>query len=156
MSTAPEDPRAGLPRPDELHGADVHDAAGDRIGTVEDIYVDEEEGYACYVAVSGAAAELYVVPIEVVLVEEGRVALRHPRDAVETGPAISPGTELTREHRERVHGHYGAGYMRPDLMPPEVGGAGYMRPGDMPPETEGAGWMDPEHRRSVRRWRTGV
>jgi hypothetical protein len=38
----------------------------------------------------------------------------------------------------------GAGYMRPDGVPPQRNGAGYMRPDGAPPQRRGAGWMDPE------------
>ena len=147
---APRGGRGALPSPAELQGMEVRDASGSPAGTVEDVYVDRQDGTVRYVAV-GAATEghNHLIPVGVVRLEDGRVLVTACEGShLRGGPTMACDATVTRPHEEEIVGYFrdlhGSGYMRPWAEPPELHGAGYMRPEEEPPETEGPGYMRPE------------
>jgi sporulation protein YlmC with PRC-barrel domain len=93
-----------------LKGAHVYDSSGEKIGSVEDIYIDDGSQLR-YLAIStgGFGSELQVVPLDDVSVgEDDRVTIPYGRDRLEGAPRYDRGrTELTGLDEERIYNHFG-------------------------------------------------
>jgi sporulation protein YlmC with PRC-barrel domain len=78
---------------DDLRGKDVYDAGGQRLGSVEDLYVDRQEREVRYLEVGsggflGIGQKRFLVPVEaVVKVAEEWVAIEADRTEKVEGPA---------------------------------------------------------------------
>jgi uncharacterized protein (TIGR02271 family) len=124
---------------------DVYDQDGERIGKLDDLFVDEEDNPE-YVGVrtesSGTRSAL--IPADVVTVEDRlrRMVVSRPKGVVETGPSLGYEEEATPEFEERVRGHYGlpiqqdtetksgyGAYYSLDDAERELGGSGAAIPG---------------------------
>jgi uncharacterized protein (TIGR02271 family) len=103
------DDRTAMPE-QQYAGYQVYDQDGERIGKLDDLFVDEEDNPE-YVGVrtapSGTRSAL--IPADVVTVEDRlrRMVVSRPRSVVETGPSLGYDEEVTPEFEERVRGHYG-------------------------------------------------
>jgi hypothetical protein len=140
--------RSPVPPPADLEGMEVRDAAGERAGRVEDVYVDREGSATRYVALPCAEPSDYrLVPVGVVRVEEEWLVIAVEGEHLSRAPTVARDAAVTHEHEGDVAAYFrnlhDAGYMRPWAEPPQVHGAGYMRPGDEPAEVHGAGYMRP-------------
>ena len=87
----------------------VYDKDGERIGGIEDLFLDEvdrPEYVGIRVGLTGAVRAL--VPIEVARVDEGRRAIYLPVDRrfVEGGPTFDDEREVTSAFEREVHAYY--------------------------------------------------
>ena len=96
--------------PEERYaGYDIYDERGERIGKLEDLFVDEDDNPE-YVGVragsSGTGSAL--IPAEVVTVEERlrRMVVSRSKSVVEAGPNYGAHEEVTPAFEERVRSHY--------------------------------------------------
>jgi len=92
-------------------GFEVDDAAGNRIGTVQGVYVDAESGEPAWLVVSlgRRGARLIAVPASDCAPAAGRVWVGHDRDALRSAPGVDPTRPLLREHELAICAHYGIG-----------------------------------------------
>ena len=78
---------------DDLRGKDVYDAEGQRIGSVEDLYIDRKEREVRFLEVGaggllGIGEKRFLVPVEAVVeVAEDRVTIEPGRTQKVDGPA---------------------------------------------------------------------
>src|SRR5919112_6797117 len=78
---------------DDLRGKDVYDAEGQRIGSVEDLYIDRKEREVRFLEVGaggflGIGEKRFLVPVEAVTqVTEDRVTIEPERTQTVEGPA---------------------------------------------------------------------
>jgi sporulation protein YlmC with PRC-barrel domain len=88
---------------DDLRGKDVYDAGGQRVGSVEDLYIDRQEREVRFLEVGaggflGIGQKRFLVPVEaVVKVAEEWVAIEADRTEKVGGPAPFD-TKLTPPH----------------------------------------------------------
>jgi hypothetical protein len=114
----PEDERAGRPAgaaaehgpgQHDLVGRPVVDQRGERLGTVEGVYVDEDER-VLYVALESGwyGEERHVMPASGLKPgpDEALVS-EHPRETVAEAPRIAGERGLTIDDLSAVHEHYG-------------------------------------------------
>ena len=91
-------------------GYDIYDEHGERIGKLNDLFVDANDNPE-YVGVktdsSGARAVL--IPADVVTVDDRlrRMVVSRPKSVVEAGPTYGAHEEVTPELEELARGHYG-------------------------------------------------
>ena len=87
----------------------VYDQYGERIGPLNDLFVDENDEPE-YVGVGTILPEnrSVLVPVEVITVDDRqrRMVVSHPRSVVETAPSLGYQEEVTPELERRVHAHY--------------------------------------------------
>jgi sporulation protein YlmC with PRC-barrel domain len=98
-----------LPELERLRGMPVHAADGERIGTVEDVYVDAEGGYVRYLALDTGwfGGRLTVVPVEDVRVaDKGRLALPYTITDLRAAPSYEIQDDLTISREVEVYRHY--------------------------------------------------
>ena len=103
------DDRFGMPE-ERFAGYAIYDQDDERIGKVDDLFVDEEDNPE-YVGVrtgsSGTRSAL--IPAEIVAVYDRlrRMVVSRPKGVVESGPSLGYDEEVTPELEQRVHDHYG-------------------------------------------------
>ncbi|HEV2094455.1 MAG TPA: PRC-barrel domain-containing protein [Rubrobacter sp.] len=105
----------GLEAPEQdVRGLDVYDNEGDKIGSVEHLYVDEAERKVRFLGVSaggflGIGGKKIMLPVEAVTdVGEDRVTIEQGRKTVMDSPPFD--TDLVRpaaDYQREVYGYYG-------------------------------------------------
>ncbi len=95
---------------DQYAGYTVYDRQGEKIGKVDDLFVDENDQPE-YIGVKmgflGTRSTL--IPMEIAKVDEGNRRIEVSVDEAQTkdGPAFDDDEEITPEYEERVYSHYG-------------------------------------------------
>jgi uncharacterized protein (TIGR02271 family) len=95
---------------DRFAGYTVYDANHQKIGKVDDLFVDQDDEPE-YIGVKtgflGTTSTL--IPVELVRVNDrrGLVEVRADKDTVKDGPSFDDDEEITPEYEDRVHAHYG-------------------------------------------------
>jgi len=107
----------------------IYDQYGERIGPLNDLFVDEGDEPE-YVGVGMGLTEnrSVLVPAEAITVDDRlrRMVVSHPRSLVETAPSLGYQEEVTPEFERRVRVHYG-------LDTEERAGYGTYYPGETEP-----------------------
>jgi hypothetical protein len=91
-------------------GRAVHDAAGDRLGDIREIYLDRETGRPEWVLVEVDADEPRFVPLADAVVEPDVIRIAHLASVVRAAPAVGPETHIDTEQEHALYDHYGLGY----------------------------------------------
>jgi uncharacterized protein (TIGR02271 family) len=91
-------------------GYEVYDRDGEKIGKVDDLFVDEDDQPE-YIGVKTGllGTRSTLVPMEALRVDQRRrvVEISQPKSVVKEGPAFNDDEEITPEYEERVRKHYG-------------------------------------------------
>jgi uncharacterized protein (TIGR02271 family) len=91
-------------------GYEVYDRDGDKIGKVDDLFVDENDNPE-YIGVKMGflGRKSTLIPWDVVRVDERerRIEVSVDKDRVKDGPAFDDDEEITPEYEARVRNHYG-------------------------------------------------
>jgi uncharacterized protein (TIGR02271 family) len=89
---------------------EIHDQDGERIGQLNDLFVDENDEPE-YVGVGTVSTDnrSVLVPVEAVTVDDRlrRIVISHPRGVVEAGPSLGYDDEVTPAFERLVRVHYG-------------------------------------------------
>ena len=103
-----------LEDPDQdLRGLDVYDGDGEKVGIVEDFYVDGEERKVRFLEVAaggflGIGKKHVLIPLEAVTdASENRVSLDQSRTRVMGAPDLHVDTAPTADYLRDVYGYYG-------------------------------------------------
>src|SRR5215212_4448948 len=99
----------------DIRGFYVNDVNGDKIGTVEDFYIDREGHVTRFLDVKaggflGIGKKHFLVPIEEVtrnVSEEDRVTVNHDRDKVLDSPDFDPDAMPDLGFQHTVYDYYG-------------------------------------------------
>lgn len=100
-----------ITNPERLYGTPVIGSDGSKLGTVEEVYLDDATGRPEWAEVkTGVLGTLMLVPL--VTAEEGDGVLRIPfdKERVKTAPRHEPGRNLTQEEEARLFEHYQVRY----------------------------------------------
>ena len=97
----------------QYKGHEVYDRDGDKIGKVDELFVDEND-HIEYMGVKMGLMGLggsALVPWDAVRVDEGnrRIEVSADKETVKNGPGYDDGQEITPEYEEQVRAHYGLG-----------------------------------------------
>jgi len=91
-------------------GYEIYDEDGERIGKLDDLFVDETDNPE-YVGVRTGLSETgsILIPADVVTVDDRlrRMVVSRPKSVVEAGPTYGADEEVTPAFEERVRSHYG-------------------------------------------------
>jgi uncharacterized protein (TIGR02271 family) len=95
-------------RLDELRGETVYDDAGDKIGSVEEIFYDPATSRPEWVGIGTGllGTKRVLVPVEGSRVTDDGLMVAYPKDHVKDGPDVDE-DELTAEHEQQLIAHYG-------------------------------------------------
>jgi uncharacterized protein (TIGR02271 family) len=96
---------------DQYAGYEVYDRNGEKIGKVDDLFVDENDQPE-YIGVKMGFLGLEgtsLIPWEIARVDEGdrRIEVSVDKAQVKEGPSFNDDEDITPEYEERVHSHYG-------------------------------------------------
>jgi sporulation protein YlmC with PRC-barrel domain len=97
----------------DIRGLDVYDKDGDEIGTVDGLYVDEEERKVRFLDVAaggflGLGEKHFLVPAEAVReVNEDGVVVDHSREKVAGSPPFDTSVVPQAPYQRGIYGYYG-------------------------------------------------
>jgi uncharacterized protein (TIGR02271 family) len=93
-------------------GEKLHGAGGEKLGTIEDIYLDEEtekpEWFAVKTGCSAAASPS--CPVAEATQAEGHVVVPYDKDQVKGAPHAEPDGALSQQEEAALYRHYGLQY----------------------------------------------
>ncbi|MET9648097.1 PRC-barrel domain-containing protein [Streptomyces syringium] len=112
--------------PRSLIGRKAFDRNGAKIGTVDEVYLDDATGEPEWAAVrTGLFSRDAFVPLEPSRVEDDALRIPYDRELIKDAPDFGVGRHLSPEQELQLYHHYGL-----DLPPPDPGAA--SRPGAQP------------------------
>lgn len=134
---------------DRYEGYAVYDNAGEKVGKVGAVYVEDDREEYLGVKTGLLGTRMGLVPMGIVRVNERERALEvaESKDLVKSAPAFGDDEEdITREHEDEVRRHFG-------VESPETSGGRAKRSRDTPinPDEENDTPREGEVRRRVRR-----
>ena len=90
-------------------GFRVDDVYGARVGTVEDIYVDQDSDTPCWLLTKmGRFSEVYaLVPVQDAVAGAGHVWVPYEKDLVRRAPQVAVGMPVTQAIESTLCAHYG-------------------------------------------------
>jgi uncharacterized protein (TIGR02271 family) len=96
----------------EWTGRQVVDRDGDKIGKLEEIYLDTETGEPEWAAVNTGlfGMKQTFVPLAGAAPNSGKVQVQYEKDQVKDAPGIEPDGALSAEEEQTLYSHYGLDY----------------------------------------------
>ena len=93
----------------ELRGRDMVGRDGEKIGRLEEIYLDARSGQPEWAAVHTGflGTKQSFVPLADAEPARGNVVVPYSKDQVKEAPSVDPDGELSPEEEERLYTHYG-------------------------------------------------
>ena len=90
-------------------GRTAVDADGDKIGSIEDVYLDRQSGEPEWIAVKTGlfGSKVSFVPLRDAQLTGDDVRVGHPKDLVKDAPKIDPDGEISPEEERALYEHYG-------------------------------------------------
>jgi uncharacterized protein (TIGR02271 family) len=96
----------------EWRGSSAVDSDGQKIGTIEEIYMDTETGKPEWLAVKTGlfGMKLSLIPIAEATAFNGDVRVPYDRQQVKDAPNVEPDGELSQHEEASLYRHYGLDY----------------------------------------------
>jgi uncharacterized protein (TIGR02271 family) len=113
---------------EHLRGTQVVDPSGDKIGKIEEIYLDEQTNQPEWLLVNTGlfGTKSTFIPLQGANPAEDKVEVPFAKDQVKDAPGIEPGRELSRSEENELYRYYGIAQstQRSDSGLPARGGSG--------------------------------
>ncbi|MEA2333167.1 MAG: hypothetical protein QOH58_3305 [Thermoleophilaceae bacterium] len=95
----------------EWRGREVVNGAGEKIGRLEDIYLDTDSGQPEWATVNTGMFGMRqsFVPLTESSSKRGQVVVPYSKDQVKDAPTVDPDGELSAEEEQSLRRHYGVG-----------------------------------------------
>jgi uncharacterized protein (TIGR02271 family) len=96
----------------QLRGADVIDASGDKVGTVEEIYLDQETNQPEWALVKTGmfGGKSTFVPLSGATPQDNTLRVQYEKNQIKDAPKIDPDQQLSQSEERELYAHYGMGY----------------------------------------------
>ena len=111
----------------QQRGQDLYDTDGDKVGTIEEIYLDAQSGEPEWALVNTGmfGTKSTFVPLQGVSQDGDTLRVPYGKSQVKDAPKVDPDGELSQDQESELYSHYGLNYSesRSDSGLPE-GGAG--------------------------------
>jgi uncharacterized protein (TIGR02271 family) len=93
-------------------GQDLYDVDGDKLGTVEEIYLDAESGEPEWALVNMGmfGTKSTFVPLQGASDEGDTLRVRYGKAQVKDAPQVATDGELSQQQEAELYAHYGLGY----------------------------------------------
>jgi hypothetical protein len=95
--------------PRTVIGRSAYDRSGERIGRIDDLYLDDHTGDPEWIAVTNGwfGTRVSFVPVAGAVAWRGHVQVPYLRDEVRRAPAFDPEGHLDPDQEDRLAAHYG-------------------------------------------------
>jgi uncharacterized protein (TIGR02271 family) len=124
----------------EWRGSSAVDSDGEKIGTIEEIYMDTETGKPEWLAVKTGlfGMKLSFIPVADASASNGDVQVPYDKAQIKDAPNVEPDGDLSQEEEANLYRHYGLDYSeaRSDSGLPE-GNGGQTERGPVGRDTSG-------------------
>lgn len=99
----------------DLIGTDAHANSGEKIGKVEQVYVDGDTEQPAFAAVHTGFLGMKesLVPIDGATFDGSHLTVPYDKETVKAAPAFSPNAQITAEEADELYRHYGLTYQGP-------------------------------------------
>lgn len=100
-----------------LRGSDVYDSASEKIGSLEQVYIDNDSGEPEWVAVKTGffGTNVNLVPLaNAQLSGSQSLQVAYSKDTVKDAPNVDPDGTLDESEEQELYRHYSLGYPRGD------------------------------------------
>jgi hypothetical protein len=99
----------------QFRGKDLCDREGERLGTIEEIYLDADTGEPEWALVNTGlfGTKRTFVPLREPTEAEGTLRVPCTKDTVKDAPKVDPNGQLTHSEEAKLYGHYGMEYTDP-------------------------------------------
>jgi uncharacterized protein (TIGR02271 family) len=96
----------------QLRGAEVIDASGDKVGTVEEIYLDQESGQPEWALVKTGlfGSKSTFVPLSGAQPQDDTLRVQYEKAQIKDAPKIDADQQLSQSEERELYQHYGLGY----------------------------------------------
>jgi len=96
----------------EFRGEDLRSRDGDKIGSIDEIYLDAETGEPEWALVHTGmfGAKRTFVPLRGAAETEGGLTVPFDKSQVKDAPQVDPGGQLTQREEAELYGYYGLDY----------------------------------------------
>ena len=94
-----------------LQGKTMLGAGGDKLGTIDTLYADREDGSPTFATVNTGlfGGKSSFVPLEQAELKGDDLVVPYAKDLVKEAPGIDPDSELSPQEEDRLYAHYGVG-----------------------------------------------
>ena len=94
-----------------LQGKTMLGAGGDKLGSIDTLYADREDGSPTFATVNTGmfGSKTSFVPLERAELKGDALVVPYPKDLVKGAPSIDPDSELSPDEEDRLYAHYGVG-----------------------------------------------
>ena len=94
-----------------LSGKTMMGAGGEKLGTIDTLYADREDGDPTFATVQTGAfgTKTHFVPLAEATLSGDTVTVPYGKDLVNSAPNVDPDAELEPAEEERLYSHYGVG-----------------------------------------------
>jgi sporulation protein YlmC with PRC-barrel domain len=107
---------SGLENVSQWKGQDIVDSDGDKIGKLEEIYVDTETDQPVFGAVQVGMIGKHrwaFVPLDGASIGQDHLQVQADKKQVKDAPSIEPKGELAKENEEHIYNYYEMTYQPP-------------------------------------------
>lgn len=96
----------------EWRGCEVVDQDGDKVGKLDEIYLDRETGTPEWAIVNTGmfGRKSSFVPLKEALREGDMIRVPYQKEQIKDAPNVDPDGEITAEEEQQVYAHYGLDY----------------------------------------------
>src|SRR3954451_13125791 len=107
--------RRGMPEQAEMmewRGCEVVDQDGDKVGKLDEIYIDRETSKPEWAVVNTGlfGRKSSFVPLKDALREGEMIRVPYQKEHIKEAPSVDPDGEISPEEEQRVYAHYGLDY----------------------------------------------
>ena len=94
---------------EEIFNCDVIDVNGDRVGSVGQVYLDDQTGQPSWVTVKTGLFGLKetFVPLEQAIVADGKIATPYASEKIKEAPRVDPDKHLDADEEAELYDYYG-------------------------------------------------
>src|SRR5437868_6393393 len=95
--------------PERLYGYDVIDATGNKIGTVDGVWIDDATNELEFVGVKTGwlMGKTHVIPVVDAQINDGSIQVPYPEDQVKNAPSVGTDDELSPDQEGEIYSYYG-------------------------------------------------
>jgi len=95
--------------PDQIFGYDVLDSAGNKIGSVDNVWVDDATNALEFIGVKTGwlLGKTHVIPVENANISDGTITVPFAEDQIKDAPSFGGDDEISPDAEDEIYSYYG-------------------------------------------------